>query len=308
MSEFARRAPLYPLSTEHMPAAPRPEPDALCHWHGSDSEKRYRKQPHPALGPGDVQYRFNRHGYRCDEFDRATGGDAPLSVAVLGASEILGTGVPQDQTVSSVFAQLLGERLHRPAIGWNLGIGGSSADYIARMLVSVLPVLKPDVVLMSFPYHARREHIDADGKVSYFNTGKAGQRKLAERFLEPDKFALMQASMTLSSEYNDALSLYKNYQVCEALCEKHHTMWLFTSTRDVFFEQIAHLVDHEHWIRPGLSDLKASFQDDPGAGLARDMQHPGIGPHREMAALFMARLEIRYPDRLRSLERSAATA
>jgi hypothetical protein len=308
VSEFANQGPLYLFSTEHMPAAPRPEPDAFCNWHGSDSEKRYRKQPHPVLGPGDVKYNFNTLGYRCREFDLACGPDAPIRVAMLGASEILGTGVPQDQTVSAVFARLLGERLGRPAIDWNLGIGGSSPDYIARMLVSVLPVLRPDVMLMSFPYHARREHIDADGRISYFNTGRAGQRKLAERFLEPDKFALMQASMTLSSEYNDALSLYKNYQVCEALCEKHRTMWLFSATRDVFFEQIAHLVAHPHWVRPGLSDLKASFSDDPAAGLARDMQHPGVGPHRDMAALFLAQLEACYPERLRLLERAAVAA
>lgn len=305
MSEFASKGPLYFLSTEQMPFAPRPEPDAFCNWHGADSEKRYRKQPHPVLKPGDVHYRFNTHGYRCREFERPAG-EAPLSVAVLGASEILGTGVPQDQTVSAVFARLLGERLGRPVIDWNLGIGGSSPDYIARMLVSVLPVLRPTVVLMSFPYHARREHIDADGKVHYFNTGRAGQRKL-ERFLEPDKFALMQASMTLSSEYNDAFSLYRNYQASEALCEKHRTMWLFTATREAFFEQIAHLVDHAHWVRPGLSDLKASFSDDPGAGLGRDMQHPGVGPHREMAAMFMAKMEARYAERLRLLERAAVT-
>lgn len=307
MGAFASRAPLYLFSTEHMPAAPRPEPEPFCQWHGSDSEKRYRKEPHPALGPGDVHYRFNRLGYRSGEFDQPAG-ELPLRVAVLGASEILGTGVPQDKTVSAVFAQRLGESLGRPAVDWNLGIAGSSPDYIARMLVSVLPVLKPDVVLISFPYHARREHIDADGKVSYFNTGRAGHRKLAERLLEPDKFALMQASMTLSSEYNDAFSLYKNYQVCEALCEKHRTMWLYTSTRDVFFSEIEHLVDHARWVRPGLGDLKASFENDPGAGLARDMQHPGVGPHREMASRFFDRLETCYPDWRQRLARASAPA
>jgi hypothetical protein len=304
VSEFASRGPLYLFSTEHMPLAPRPEPDAFCQWHGADNEKRFRKEPHPALGPKDVDYHFNSLGYRCrDEFART--GDEAVSVVMLGASEILGTGVPQDRTVSAVFARLLGERLGRPVTEWNLGIAGSSPDYIARMLVSVLPVLRPTVVLMSFPFHARREHIDADGRIHYFNTGRAGERKLKERFLEPDKFALMQASMTLSSEYNDAMSLYKNYQVCEALCEKHRAMWLFTATREVFFEQIAHLVDAAHWVRPGLSDLKASFSDNPGEGLGRDMQHPGVGPHREMAKLFMAKMEGRYAERLRLLERAA---
>lgn len=308
MSDFAAKGPLYLLSTQHMPFAPKLEPDGFCTWHGSDSEKRFRKQPHPALGPDDVHYRFNSHGYRCGEFDVPEGDEAPVKVVILGASEILGTGVPQDRTVSAVFARLLGERLGRPAVEWNLGIGGSSPDYIARLLISVLTVLRPDVVLMGFPYHGRREHIDADGRVSYFNTGRAGHRKLAERLLEPDKYALMQASMTLSSEYNDAISLYKNYQVCEALCEKHGAMWLFSATRDAFFEQVAHLVDHTHWVRPGLSDLKAGYADNPDEGLARDMQHPGIGPHRDMAAQYIEKLQARYGDRLRLLERATAGA
>ena len=37
------------------------------------------------------------------------------------------------------------------------------------------------------------------------------------------------------------------------------------------------------------------------------MHHPGIGPHREMAALFLATLEACYADRLRLLEPATAT-
>lgn len=307
MGDLATHGPLHLLSIEHLPAAPKPEPDALCAWHGPDNEKRYRKEPHPTLGPGDVAYRFKRLGYRCREFD-APAEPGTLGVAVLGASEVLGTGVPQAQTVSAVFARRLAERLGRPVVDWNLGIGGSSPDYIARMLVSVLPVLQPAVVLMVFPYPGRREHIDADGRVSYFNNGRAGQRRLASRLLEPDKHALMQASLALASEGNDAVNLYKNYQVCESLCEKHGTMWLYSATRDVFLDDITHLVNPAHRVQPGLSDLKAGFDDDPADGLARDMQHPGPGPHREMAGLFMAKLEQRYADRLRALQRAAVAA
>jgi hypothetical protein len=307
MGELDKRGPLHLLATDRMPAAPKPEPQAICQWHGPDNEKRYRKEPHPTLKPADVQYRFNRLGYRCAEFDTPSD-SGTLGVAVLGASEILGTGVPQEQTVSAVFARELAERLGRPVVGWNLGIGGSSPDYIARMLVSVLPVLKPAVVLMVFPYSGRREHIDADGKVSYFNNGRAGQRRLAERLLEPDKHALMQASMTLASAQNDAVNLFKNYLTCEALCERHGAMWLYSATRDAFLDDIAHLLNPAHRVQPGLGDLKPMFEDTPALGLARDMQHPGIGPHREMARLFMARLEQRYADQLSALQRTPEPA
>ncbi|MBP7914487.1 MAG: hypothetical protein KAZ63_04000 [Vitreoscilla sp.] len=305
MSEFASQGPLYLFSTEHIPASPKPEPDALSAWHGPDNEKRYRKEPHPTLGPDDVQYRFNTLGYRSRECTPADGGQT-LGVAVLGASEILGIGVPQDATVSAVFARLLGQHLERPVVDWNFGIGGTSPDYITRMLVSVLPVLRPTVVLMVFPHAARREHIDADGKVWLFNNGLASQRRLATRLLEPERHALVQASMSLASESNDAVNLYKNYLACAALCEQHGAMWLFSATRDSFLDEIAHLVDPAHRVQPGLGDLKISF-GDRNLAVGRDMHHPGIGPHREMAALFLATLEACYADRLRLLEPATAT-
>jgi hypothetical protein len=205
-----------------------------------------------------------------------------------------------------VFARLLGESLGRPAIDWNLGVGGSSADYIARMLVSALPVLRPDVVLMTFPHQARRELLGDDGRVHFYNREAAGRKKLAERFLDPERFVLNQASMNLSSEFNDAISQYKNYKVCEALCEQHETMWLFSATCDAFLEPIAHLVDEAHWVRPGIRDLKFNAGDDASLTLARDMLHPGIGPHHEMAQRLLAQLQARYADRLRSLEPVAA--
>lgn len=306
MGASANRGQMHILSTQRMPFAPRTEASAERTWQGSDSEERYRKRPHPTLGPNDVHYRFNAHGYRCRDFDSA-GAEGAVSVVSLGASEVVGTGVPQDQTFSAVFARTLGERLGRPAMDWNLGAGGCGADYIARMLVSVLPVLRPDVVLLCFPHQARREHIHADGRISFHNRDGAGARKVAERILDPEKFVLNRASMDLSSEYNDAVNLYKNYQVCEALCEKHRAMWLFCATRESFLEQITHLVDAAHWVRPGIGDLKDAYTGGPETGLARDMQHPGIGPHREMASLLLDRLQTHYADRLRLLERTAVT-
>jgi hypothetical protein len=220
----------------------------------------------------------------------------------------MGTGIPHDKTFSAVFARLLGERLGRPAIDWNLGVGGSSADYIARTLVSALPVLRPDVVLMVFPHQARRELLGDDGRIHYYNREAGGRRKLTERFLDPERFVLTQASMNLSSEFNDAMSLYKNYKVCEALCEQHAAMWLFSATRDAFMAQIAHLVDHAHWVRPGIGDLKSNAAGDAGQALARDMQHPGIGPHREMAERLLEQLQACHGEQLRALERHAVTA
>lgn len=299
--------PLHLLSTAHMPCAPRTPPGVRRTWQGTDSEERWRKRPHPTLGPADVDYRFNAHGYRCDEFDAARD-EATLVVVSLGASEVLGTGVPVDRTSTAEFARLLGEETGRPAIAWNLGVGGGSADCIARMLVSALPVLRPDVVLITFPHGARREHLGDDGRVHCHNREGPHRRKLADRLLEPEEFALTQANLELSSEHNDTMNLYKNYKVCESLCVASSVLWLFSATRDAFLERIAPVVDATHWVRPGIGDLKLQADDDPATALARDMQHPGIGVHHEMARRWLAHLRATQAHRLRALSRPGTTA
>lgn len=305
MNAIADEAPMYLLSSRCMPFAPKTPPNSRLGWHGTDSEERFRQNPHPTLGPQDVDYRFNAQGYRSREFDAARDAGT-LTVLALGASEVMGIGIPQDKTFPAVFARLLGESLGRPAIEWNLGVGGSSSDYIARMLVSALPVLRPDVVLMTFPHQARRELLGDDGRIHFYNREAAGKKKFADRFLDPERFVLNQASTNLSSEFNDAINQYKNYKVCEALCEQHGTMWLFSATCDAFLTPIASVVDEARWVRPGIRELKFGAGDDIGLKLARDMLHPGIGPHQEMAQRLLAQLRARYADRLRSLEREAA--
>jgi hypothetical protein len=299
--------PLHLLSSTRMPFAPRTPAGVRRVWQGTDSEERFRKRPHPTLGPDDVDYRFNAHGYRCAEFD-APREAGTLSVVSLGASEVLGTGVPVENTFTQEFTRLLSARLRRPLVGWNLGVGGCSADCVVRLLVSALPVLRPDVVLMTFPHPARREHLGDDGRVHCHNREGPARRRLTERLLDPEHYALTEANLDLSSTHNDTINLYKNYKVCEALCRASPAMWLFTATRDAFFDPIAHLVDAAHRVRPGIGDLKSDSGAGADAALARDMQHPGIAVHREMAARMLRQLEACHADRLDELAGTAVAA
>lgn len=299
--------PLHLLSVQQMPFAPRTPAGVRRTWQGTDSEERFRKRPHPTLGPEDVDYRFNARGYRCAEFD-APRDPAALVVVSLGASEVLGTGVPVERTFTAELARLLARRLDRPVLPWNLGAGGCSADCVARLLVSALPVLRPDLVVMIFPHPARREHLGDDGRVHCHNREGPARRKLSDRLADPEHYALTEANLNLSSAHNDAVNLYKNYKVCEALCRASPAMWLYGATRDAFFDPIGHLLDEGHRVRPGIGELKASSGADPALTLARDMQHPGVDVHREMAARMLAQLEACHADRLHDLARAAVAA
>jgi hypothetical protein len=279
-----------------MPILDNPSLGSAVQWFGLDTPERYQKNPHPTLTLTSVIYRFNSLGYRCAEFDQANPDPRPFSVVTLGASEALGVGVPEELTVSRLFCNWVGKHLGRPVIDWNLGYGGRGADFMTRTLVSALPVLRPNIVLLLFPHPARREVIRPDGSIFHFNPH--GQNSLSAKLLNPEKHMLTEACLDLGSGYNDEVNLFMNWQVCRSLCEQHHVMWLYAGLRDHFFNRIKHLLDSDHWVRPGLGDLKQHFNDQPALALARDMQHPGIAPHERMAEQLFERWRQLYPDRV----------
>lgn len=91
-------------------------------WCQTDSPMTYAKNLE-RLGPNwhyatkSVEYKFNRHGYRTNEWESI---DWAQSVVLFGCSLVLGIGVNEDETVGYHLSKMLG----RPVI--NLGIGGSS--------------------------------------------------------------------------------------------------------------------------------------------------------------------------------------
>jgi len=289
---------------DQMPLEARPgQAGATRQWYGPDTEERWRSQPHPTLGPADVLYRFNRQGYRCPEFP-APGTGLPagsLGMVSIGASEVFGTGVPEALTFGELVAQDLRTRLRRPVVHWNLGSDGSSPDTLTRTLLAALTVLKPALVLMVFPYAWRRECISPSGRVFYYNRQSADANSLLGRMRNPEMFEISRACADLASDFNDELSLFKNYQTAEALCQKHGVMWLYSALRGSFLDPIRHLIHPDHLVLPGLGELRVEMMRTPAQAWARDMMHPGIGPHHRMAELMLQGLNRRYAQRLAEL-------
>jgi hypothetical protein len=95
--------------------------------------------------PGAITYKFNKYGYRADEFD---GG--PYIVA-LGCSYSVGIGLPDEATWARQTATALGMKCA------NLSWGGYSADSCYRLAEYWVPALKPDYVCMLAPPRHRIE-------------------------------------------------------------------------------------------------------------------------------------------------------
>ena len=125
-------------------------------WHGSDSEKFFKKNTqNPAklayleqMGwsdPTAINYKFNSHGFRCDEFSETD------NFIAIGCSYTQGIGLPLELT----WPAILGKKLNLTP--YNLGIGGTGADTCFRLLDYYLPLLKPKFIVFLCPPEARIE-------------------------------------------------------------------------------------------------------------------------------------------------------
>src|SRR5262249_53742417 len=140
-------------------------PCSELQWVDRDTEENFKARGgHPIYNAQSITYRFNSLGYRCPEFD------APGEIRIIsvGCSNTMGVGLPQEDVFHERFAKRLQEHTGRPVVNWNLGVGGSSNDYITRTLFLAIPFLNPDLVLVNFTYLSRREYVSVENKFFYF--------------------------------------------------------------------------------------------------------------------------------------------
>jgi len=125
-------------------------------WLPTDTKENYEKMildpAHRAYfaeqgwnQPGTINYRFNSHGFRADEFD-----NGPYMMA-LGCSYTVGIGLPDKVTWARQTATALGLKCA------NLAWGGYSADSCYRLAEYWVPTLRPNYVCMLVPPRHRVE-------------------------------------------------------------------------------------------------------------------------------------------------------
>jgi len=115
-----------------------------------DTEDRFKNvQVIRFIGKQDWQadsftYKYNSCGFRSQEFDLTN--TKPV-ILTLGCSHTVGVGVPQ----SNNWPEQLGSTYFPDHNVWNAGLGGASADTVARLAVNMIPIIKPDIVAIMWP-------------------------------------------------------------------------------------------------------------------------------------------------------------
>ena len=125
-------------------------------WFGEDSKILFKQHvKNPAhyqtlknlgfLSPGCVTYKYNRCGFRSEEFDNRSAGIA------LGCSFTKGVGIPVEHSWPSQLSLLLKHDI------WNLGVGGGSLDTAYNLLDHYIDKLNTKFVVMCAPTPDRFE-------------------------------------------------------------------------------------------------------------------------------------------------------
>ena len=236
-------------------------------WLNRDNLENYRRlNGHPLYGENDISYKFNSLGYRCPEFDV----DADIRVVAVGCSYVFGIGLPKHAIFHELFAERLRTRLQKSVVVWNLGVEGSSNDYISRILYLALPRLNPDIVLINFTHQGRREYVSTQDKHIKYNPNPTIP---PNQMVIKDIFGHFDA---LGNPFDDALNFFKNYKAVEHLLAGKQ--WLYSHAKPQQFEAVVAHMDLLRYVGPLTRGDKA-----------RDGGHPGPECHRRLAELYWTR-------------------
>lgn len=130
------------------PTGPGPT-NQTVYWRAPDSEENFRKKPTAGYTETSITYSYNSHGFRTKEFDRSS---TKNRVFFIGCSFTEGIGLRSEDTWASKVESAFPEH-----DCYNLGFGGQSSDYCARVLYNLVTPLYPSIVFILWPPIARFE-------------------------------------------------------------------------------------------------------------------------------------------------------
>lgn len=239
-------------------------------WDGSDRPENYKAEGN-LYTPTSFSYRYNAHGFRCDEFDTDEKHDA--RILFLGCSFTSGTGLPLEE----IYAHKIVSALRREGLKvpyWNAALGGRSGDWCTRVAYKLVPYLKPDIVFVLFPNIHRHEvfipsSYPPESHCHYLHA------EYVEKAVSVQSFARSYEEFFTDS--NDLYHAAKNIAFMHLIAEAGRSRLLWSSWYRCQFELLL----------AGNPDIAATcvphFVSVPGSPMARDSLHTGHVSHTAYA-------------------------
>ena len=234
----------------------------------------YNDQPHHAAGPyKDVRvvYRTNAHGFRSREIDLAS---PSRKIMFVGCSYTMGVGMPYDEVWTSVAMQQIEESLGEPFEQHNFGYSGHGNDFFAMVVHQVLPVLKPDLLVVLFTEFSRRTLHHRHGRLMAF----------LPNHVIPEFKAEHEAFIRLQSESHDFMDFVRQHSLIDATARLCGIPWAWQTWGRSALPPPAQLkkyVRTDNMIDSTFPTYGHLATDDAMRNdLARDGKHPGPRSHR----------------------------
>lgn len=156
-----------------------------------------------------IEYKFNSHGFRADEFEEGAN-----SILFLGCSFTLGTGLTYKDTWPYIVSQNFGLK------NYNLGVSGGSNDTAFRLGNHYIPKLKPSFVVFAGTAADRLDVIDETIITLRYNW--------IPKHLDNDFY-----KDWITYEENGNLNWKKNYLALKYICKQHSIPYIYLSLAEL---------------------------------------------------------------------------
>lgn len=132
-------------------------------WMPADTEEQYQKISKTMkvpYGPGDITYKYNNYGFRCDDFDHWE--NYPYRILFAGCSITEGIGVPLEDLWAKKLHKMICDKIGEYIPYWTIASGGTGLDHMVRYLHNLKDLLKPQIIISYLPMDVRRERWNED--------------------------------------------------------------------------------------------------------------------------------------------------
>jgi|FEC22Drversion2_1045045.scaffolds.fasta_scaffold00355_20 hypothetical protein len=231
-------------------------------------------QLHNVSGPykdARFTYKTNSQGWRSREIDLAS---PSRKIMFVGCSYTMGLGLPYDEVWTSVVTQQIEACLGEPVEQHNFGYPGRGNDFFAMIVHQVLPILKPDLLVVLFTQFARRTLFHRFGRHMAF----------LPSYVVPDYKAEHEAFIRLQSDTHDFMDFVRQHSLIDATAKLSGIPWAWQTWGRQSLPPLAQL---EKYVRidnmvdsPFPAFGSRATDDVMKSDVARDGSHPGPKANR----------------------------
>lgn len=245
-------------------------------WFATDQESRFN--PEGGYTAQDITYKFNQHGYRCDELTHSP-------VVFIGCSYTFGVGLKQEET----WASLIARKLQIPYI--NLAFPAVSPHYMLRTLIKSVDELKPKAVMALIPYNYRFEFVSSEPHLPLKNWSKSGIT--SKTFSGEDRERVYSFELFTRQEHEDFM-LMSSLMTMQSFLKARgihfiNSLWEYKERKSSYFQNLLQHSKLENHVVSEIFNGHVRWKDLQLK--ARDSSHPGRQFHQQFAEVMLRQVE-----------------